>query len=135
MADGKLLPLSYNAKYHNIIISDHSPVSFSLRLGDNMPAQGNWRFNPQLITNKKFCEYLETNIKLFFDTNNTGDTSPKLLWETFKAYLRGLIISFQSSLKKRNKAKQLELKEEIHRLDRENVLRPSLKQILQNLHS
>lgn len=28
LVDGKLLPHAYNAKYHNIIISDHSPVTF-----------------------------------------------------------------------------------------------------------
>ncbi len=92
-----------------------------------MPAQSNWRFSPQLITNKKFCEYLESNIKLFFETNDNENASPKLLWETFKAYLRGHIISFQSSLKKRNKAKQLELEEEIRQLERENALHPSLE--------
>ena len=97
-----------------------------LKSQKNVPAQSNWRFNPQLITNKKFCEYLETNIKLFFETNDTGNTSSKL-WETFKAYLRRFIISFQSSLKKRNKVKQLELEEEIRQLDRENALHPSLE--------
>ena len=61
----------------------------------------------------EFCEYLESNIKLFFETNDNENTSPTLLLEAFKAYLRGHIISFQSSLKKRNKAKQLELEEEI----------------------
>lgn len=41
--------------------------------------------------------------------------------------MRGHIISFQSSLKKRNKVKQLELEEEICQLDMENALRPSLE--------
>ena len=75
----------------------------------------------------EFCEYLESNIKLFFETNDNENTSPTLLLEAFKAYLRGHIISFQSSLKKRNKAKQLELQEEIHQLDMGNALRPSLE--------
>ena len=74
-----------------------------------MPIQRSWRFNPQLTTDAKFCEYLESNIKIYFETNDKNDTSPTLLWEAFKAYLRGCIISFQSSLKKRNKAIQLEL--------------------------
>ena len=120
LVDGKLMPFSYNAKYRNIIISDHSPTSFSLHLGVKAPAQRNWRFNSQLITDKRFCEYMESNIKLFFESNDSENTSPTLLWEAFKAshnseraHLRGHIISFQSSLKKRNKAKQLELEEEI----------------------
>ena len=103
LVDGKLMPCSYNAKYHNIIISDHSPTTFSLQLGENAPAQRNWRFNPQLITDKKFCEYLESNIKLFFEVNDNGNTFSTLLWEAFKAYLRGHFIYFQSSLRKHNR--------------------------------
>lgn len=121
LVDGKLLPSSYNVKYHNIIISDHCPISFSMKLCDSTKRQRNWRFNPQLLTNPKFCDYLEAHITLFFETNDNNETPPTLLWETFKAYLRGCIISFQSSLKKRNKAEQSELEEQIHKLDMENA--------------
>lgn len=79
-----------------------------------------WSFNPQLIADAKFCEYLETHIKLFFETNDKNDISPTLLWETIKA-------CFQSSLKKRNKVKQFELEERIHQLDRDNAQQPSLE--------
>lgn len=58
LVDGKLLPLSCNSKYHNINISDHSPASFMLKLSENMYNHRSWRFNPQLIANVNFCEYL-----------------------------------------------------------------------------
>lgn len=48
----------YNAKYHNIIISDHSPVSFSVKLCENASTLRNWGFNPQLIPDCKYCEYI-----------------------------------------------------------------------------
>lgn len=96
-----------------------------LKLPGSTSNQRSWRFNPQLFTDVKFCEYLETHIKLFFETNDKDDISPTLLWVTFKAYLRGCIISFQSSLKKGNKAAQLELEKQIHQLDRENAQQPS----------
>lgn len=127
LVDGKLLPYCYNAKYHNIIISDHSPVSFSIKLPGHLPTQKTWRFNPELLTNTKFCEYLETHIKLFFETNDKDDVSPTLLWETFKAYFRGCVISFQASLKKSNKEHQIELEKQINQLDRENAQQPSLE--------
>lgn len=125
LVDGKLVPLTYNAKYHNIIISDHSPVSFTFRPSENIPAQRSWKFNPQLISEAKFCEYIEQHIKLFLETNDNKDTSSTLLWDTLKAYLRGCIISYQSSRKKQNRAKQLELEEQIHQLDMENAQQPS----------
>lgn len=46
---------------------------------------------------------------------------------SLKSYLRGCIISSQSSEKKRNKAKQLELDEEICQPDMENAQQPSLE--------
>lgn len=101
LVDGRLLPLSYSAKYN--IISDQGLISFSLHLGKNEPAQRSWRFNPQLFTDTKFWDYLESNVKLFFKTFDKEDIS--LLWEALKIYLRGHIISFQSSLKRRDKAK------------------------------
>lgn len=125
LVDGKLLPHSYNAKYHNIIISDHSPVSFMLKFPGGASNQRSWRFNPQLLTDTKFCDYLETHIKVFFETNDRDDVSPTLLWEAFKAYLRGCIISFQSSLKRGNRTAQLDLEKRINQLDRENAQQPS----------
>lgn len=46
---------------------------------------------------------------------------------SLKSYLRGCIISSQSSEKKRNKAKQLELDEDICQPDMENAQQPSLE--------
>lgn len=57
----------------------------------------------------------------FFETNDKDDVSPRLLWETFKAYVRGCVISFQSSQKKRNSLERLQLEEQIRKLDAENA--------------
>lgn len=72
-----------------------------------------------------FCEYLETQKEIFFETNDKDVISPVLLWESFKAYLRGCIISYQSSQKKRNNQKQTDLEEQIRKLDAENAVQPS----------
>ncbi len=55
-----------NVKYHDIVISDHCPVSVSLGLLETMNSCQPWRFNPQLLTKKWFCKYLETQIKFLF---------------------------------------------------------------------
>lgn len=54
LGDGKLLPYAFNPMYHNIIKSDHNPVTFSLKLDTFAKPQRNLRFNPQLLENKKF---------------------------------------------------------------------------------
>lgn len=123
LVDGKLL--QYSSKYHNIIISDHCPVTFSLRLCDTPWQQGSWRFNPQLLTDSVFCEYINTHIDVFLETNSKPETAPSLLWEMLKAYLSGCIISFQASKRKHSKEEQLKLEDQIHKLDAENAQHPS----------
>jgi len=119
LLDSKLLPGVNNVKYHNIIISDHCPVSLKLlELRRNFSS---WRLDPQLLTRNRFCEYLETQIDIFFETNDKDDISPVLLWESFKAYIRECIISYQSSQQKRNIQKQTDLEEQIQKLDTENA--------------
>lgn len=49
------------------------------------------------------------------------------LRETFKAYLRGCIISHQSSAKKHSRAEQLVLEEEIKQLDTDNAHSPTIE--------
>lgn len=100
LLDSKLLHGVQSSKYHNILISAHSLVSISLNLLESGGNYKHWRLDPQLLTRKTFCNYLEEQIKLFFEMNDKDDVSPLLLWETFKAYARGCVISFQSSEKK-----------------------------------
>lgn len=125
LIDARLIPSTTDAKYHTTAISDHSPLTFTLFLEVMEPTCKSWRLNPQLLTEKEFCDYLKSQIKLYFDINDTSDTTPGILWEAFKAYLRGCIISFESARKKKNTAQIKELEKHIQQLDRENSLTPS----------
>lgn len=51
-----------------------------------------------------FTSYLTSELKIFYKINETSDVSPSILWETSKAYSRGLIISYVKN--KRCKALQ-----------------------------
>ena len=119
------MPHILNTKYYDILISDHSPVTFIVNLTDFSSTKPTWRIDPQLLSDPAFCDYLHTEIKTFFDINNQPDTSPSLLWETFKAYLRGCVISFKGKRNKQNKITLLNLEKEIHQLDCENAASPS----------
>lgn len=90
-----------------------------------MKPQTNWRLNPLLLTEKEFCDYLKSQISLYFDTNDNSETTPSVLWEAFKAFIRGSIISFEASRRKTNKARLLELDNQINLLDKENAKTPS----------
>lgn len=50
-----------------------------------------------------------------------------LLWQTFKAFVRGCTISFQYSWKKCNNLEWTQFEEQIQKLDAENAARSSIK--------
>lgn len=95
LVDARLIPFAVNGKYHSIVISDHCPLTFSLCLDHIDKPHTSWRLNP----------YLLAQISLYFETNDIPGTSPSILWEAFKAYIRGCIILFEASRKKDNKTK------------------------------
>ena len=125
--DGRMLPNVKCATYHNIIISDHCPVTFNVRICNQTRSEKYWRFDSTLLNDVKFRKYLDIETSLFFDMNDQVDTAPSLLWETYKAYIRGSIISFQAAQKKRYRAEQTKLENEINKLEADNAQSPSNK--------
>lgn len=82
-----------------------------------------------MLTEKDFCEYLKSQIDLYFETNDVPETSSTILWEAFKAFLRGCVISYEAAKKKKNRKRIENFEKHIQQLDRENALSLSV-----NLH-
>ncbi len=86
-------------KYHDILISDHSPLTMSLKW--SLPKTFfSWRFNPLLLQESKFHDYIKAAMDEFLIINDNGTVNDSILWETFKAVLRSKIISYDASKKK-----------------------------------
>lgn len=108
LVDANLISSIEQTKYHNIIISDHSPVSLNLTLA--LPKQTYcWRFNPLLLSDNVFMDYMATRLEEFLETNDTGEVSDSTLWETVKVVMRGHIISFEASKKKEQRRRLSEI--------------------------
>lgn len=60
----------------------------------------------------------------YFDCNDNSETTPFAHWEAFKVFLRGSIISYETSRRKKNKARLIELDNQINLLDKENAQTP-----------
>lgn len=58
-----------------------------------------WHFDPLLLNDEDFINFLNAQIDYFFEINTTPDMSFSIVWETFKAYIRGQIISYTANLK------------------------------------
>lgn len=97
-----------------------------IKLNGMTEKQTQWRLNPQIINDKVCYEYLITQINMFFQLNDRPETSVSLLYETFKAFVRGALISSQAFHNKKNPAKQHVLEMEIRQLDIENDAAPSM---------
>ncbi len=86
------------------IISNHAIVLMDLFFGGSSVKTRCWSFNACLFRNEKFTSYLKSELKIFLDIDSQSVNNPSLLWETSKAYIRGLVLAFSASKKR----KQLE---------------------------
>ena len=104
MVDTQLISHVTNTKYHNILISDHSPLTMSIIL--SLPKQTySWRFNPSLLSDDTFIKYITSQLKDFLETNDNEEVSDTTLWETLKVVIR--VISYESILKKEREASKV----------------------------
>lgn len=83
-----------------------------------------WRFNTRLLSDDDFVNYMSTHIDVFIKINKTEDTSPSTLWETFKAYTRGHIISYASHERRMREKKKADLTSQISQLDQNYASSP-----------
>ena len=111
-------------EYSAIVISDHAPLVLELSLSPS-PRCGPWRFNTGLLATKTFCEHISKQIDFFIDNNKSESTSPSLLWETFKAVMRGEIISYNAHSRKQKTKEQQDLVDAISKLDRQYSSSPT----------
>lgn len=117
LLDNRLISNINSCEYHSIVISDHAPTSLDIQFPNYSRILKPWRFNSHLLSNDPLVDFLRSNIQLFFEINDTPDVSKGTLWEAFKAYLRGHIISYTTHLRKMTKSRQEELSQKLLEAD------------------
>lgn len=116
--DNQLLPTARACNYQIIVISDHAPVVLSLMLHGFPQIKRHWRFNSTLLTDKDFVKFMEEQIT-FFCINTFPETSSLIVWDTFRTYIRGQIISYSVNMKKQVNKKRLDIIKHIKEIDRQ----------------
>lgn len=126
IVDSRFISNINHTKYHNIIVSDHSPVNLNLKLCS--PGQTySWRFNPYLLEDQAFKNtHHYARITVPWETDDNGEVNGTILWETLKVYIRGQIISYEATLKKTKRGRLEETEKELQTA--EQVCRNSLLQ-------
>ena len=76
-----------------------------------------WRFDPLLLADKYFTNFISNQIDYFFEFNKTPDMSYSTIWEAFKAYIRGQIISYSANVQSMRNLQLTDLSRQIKNLD------------------
>uniref|UniRef100_A0A9J8DDF4 Uncharacterized protein n=1 Tax=Cyprinus carpio carpio TaxID=630221 RepID=A0A9J8DDF4_CYPCA len=64
-----------------------------------------WKLNSSILNNPQVKENLKSAIESYFKENDNGEVSPTIIWDAFKAVLRGKIIAHTALLKKMRRGK------------------------------
>lgn len=97
----------------NIVVSDHAILLLELSLGIESRKSKCWRFDTRLLKDNKFISYLKSEFRIFLSINLQSTSNSSLLWETSKAYIRGIIIAYSASKRKKQLEQQLKLEKEL----------------------
>lgn len=76
-------------------ISDHAPVNIRWQLDKHPFRRSNWRLDNFLLDNLACRSQIEAEIKSYFEINS-GTADELIVWEAFKAYIRGSLISLKA---------------------------------------
>lgn len=97
-----------DAEIHEIVISDHSPISLTIRDTARRPNYHHWRFPSHLETQESFKAFLLREWLLYSDMNDSSKDNLTLYWEAGKAFMRGRIIAYTVGYKKEKMKRFLE---------------------------
>ena len=115
----QLVHRAVESEYLSRILSDHSPLTLSIYMPEKATSTYRWRLNPTLLQKPDFCKFIRDQIGLFCETNCASSPNSFILWDTLKAFLRGQIISYTKSIKKKYMAELEELETDILKLEKE----------------
>lgn len=113
LVDNRLLSSVSDCKYNAIVLSDHAPLSVYIFFNNSISSRPPWCLNTRLLSKEDFVSFISGQIDFFsLNTNKSPDISAGVLWETFKAYIGGEIISYS-----RHESKLSILAQRISQLD------------------
>lgn len=100
LVDRSLLPQITNSTIGTITWSDHAPVTVSINLTGAVAPPFSWKNNTYVLSNPTHQTALAKQLVEFFSLNASPDISANTLWNSHKAYMRGVLIQLSSRLKR-----------------------------------
>lgn len=113
----------------NIVISDHAAVSIQYNLKNPVNQTRHWKFNPSILTDHKFMSYFREEFQYFLSVNSASTNDPSLLWETSKAFSRGIIISYMPTKRRKQDEQRKILESKLKLAEKEYVKNSSVQKL------
>uniref|UniRef100_A0A3Q3A9K4 exodeoxyribonuclease III n=1 Tax=Kryptolebias marmoratus TaxID=37003 RepID=A0A3Q3A9K4_KRYMA len=122
-----LVHLVEDSEIGTISLSDHAPVRLTMQPPRPLDRTASWRLNKLLLLNEDFTKLLEEKTNFYLELNDNNNTHPRLVWDAYKAFMRGIIISYSSHRRKDRLAEQNKIGKEIKKLEEEYMVCNSVK--------
>ena len=74
----------------------------------------------QILKHDVIKDKLVDEMKFFFQINDDGYPTAKLLWDSFKAFIRGRIISLMASMKRDRLQQMSQVMDQLKQLEHEH---------------
>uniref|UniRef100_A0A8C5EMP2 Endonuclease/exonuclease/phosphatase domain-containing protein n=1 Tax=Gouania willdenowi TaxID=441366 RepID=A0A8C5EMP2_GOUWI len=120
-----LLPSITSSSIGSIVISDHAAVFIECSIGGMSDRTSRWHFDSSILYDKKFASFFVEEFKQFFSINAASTDNPSLLWETSKAYSRGLITSYTKSKRRRQTEQRIILESKLKKAEQDYLIKSS----------
>lgn len=92
-------------------LSDHAPVTVVMKPPRPLEQTVFWELNRSLFLDCDFIKFLEEQTDLDLNFNDRDDADPRIVWEAYKAYMRGMLISYTSRKKKERQLHKANMKQ------------------------
>lgn len=110
-------------EYQQRGISDHSPLTLKIKLHVRYTHRA-WALNPAWLEIMGGTEDISGKIEEFIE-NNQGTASEGVVWDSLKAFLRGVLIQQVAWAKKQSKANSEQIRDEASNLERQYIKDPT----------
>lgn len=70
-----------------------------------------------MLLDESFTKNIQDEIRFFFAINSSKETSSLVVWDAFKAYIRGQIMAYSAKTKRQSTWEQNNIMQQINEID------------------
>lgn len=106
-------------------ISDHNPIRWQFKT--NKVIQKRWIINEDILDIEDNVKTIKKEINEYFKINDIQETETAVVWDAFKAVMRGQLIKLNKIAKKKQEEKDKQLEQELEETEQKLKRRPGNK--------